>query len=225
MHQHAAHGRRHRDLLGARVVDAHGQHQPAEQRRRDIVDVHRPAGDGLAVHRELEQLELAERLLQQRIRRDHGRDRRGGRAAEAGTQRNAFLDRDLDPEGQRQRRGHGHQRHAGGVLLRLQRQVRLAAGDGRDPDPGLRHLPRLDAIAHCLDGVAEDVEANADVADRRGRESCNDAAAHVLSPAAVRSARPGRRPGAAGRRTRRPPSPPGRRQVPGRSVDSRHSVP
>ena len=55
MHQHAADGLGHRDLLDERIVDADGQHQPAEQRRRDVVDVHRAAGHGLALHRELEQ--------------------------------------------------------------------------------------------------------------------------------------------------------------------------
>ena len=56
MHEHAAHARGHRNLLHARIVDAHRQHQPAEQRRRDVVRMHRAAGDRLALHREAQQL-------------------------------------------------------------------------------------------------------------------------------------------------------------------------
>ena len=41
------------------MIDADGEHQPAEQRGRDVVDVQRAARHLLALHRELEQLELA----------------------------------------------------------------------------------------------------------------------------------------------------------------------
>ncbi len=48
MHEHAAHARRHRNLLDVRIVDADRQHQAAVQRRRNVVDVHRAARDRLA---------------------------------------------------------------------------------------------------------------------------------------------------------------------------------
>jgi hypothetical protein len=45
-----------------RIVDADREHEAAEQRRRDVVHVHRAARDRLALHRELEQLSSVERL-------------------------------------------------------------------------------------------------------------------------------------------------------------------
>ena len=46
------------------------QHQPAVERRRDVVDVRRAARDLLALHRELQQAQVVERLVEQRVGRD-----------------------------------------------------------------------------------------------------------------------------------------------------------
>ena len=59
MHDDGAHRSGHGNLLDARLIDTHGEYQATVQRRRDVIDVHRAAGDGLALHGELEQFELS----------------------------------------------------------------------------------------------------------------------------------------------------------------------
>ena len=63
-------------------------------------------------------------------------------------------------------------RHAGRVALRLARQVDDRAGDGADGDARPGVATRGHAIADRLEAVAEDVEADCDVADAGGRECC-----------------------------------------------------
>ena len=88
------------------MIDAHGEHQPAEQARRDIVDVGGAARDDLALHGELQQLQARHGLLEQRVGGDHGRHRGGGRTAHTGSERNALLDVEFEPEVQTERRVH-----------------------------------------------------------------------------------------------------------------------
>ena len=92
MHQHAAHRLRHGDLLDARMIDADGEHQAAEQARRDVVDMHCAARDNLALDRVLQQLQPGQGIGEQCIGRDHSGNRRGGRSAHARGQRNALVD-------------------------------------------------------------------------------------------------------------------------------------
>ena len=76
MHDHRTDRGWHRDLLHPWMVDADREHQAAVQRRRNVVHVHGTAGDRLALHRVLQQLQLRARLREQRIGGHHRRDRR-----------------------------------------------------------------------------------------------------------------------------------------------------
>ncbi len=103
MHQHGANAGRHRNLLHARMINAHGEHQAAEQTGRNVVDMQRAGRDLLALHGELQQLDLRQRLGQQRIGSNHRSHRRGRRTAEATAERNALVNRGREAEARIQR--------------------------------------------------------------------------------------------------------------------------
>ena len=142
-HEHGAHGRRHRDLLDVRIVDADRQHQAAVERRRDVVDVRRAARDqSRPASRTCSRRRLSSGSIEQRVGRDDGRDRGRRRAAQARAERNAFLDGQLEAEVETERLRHGGHRHAGRVPLELERQVRDDAGDRGDADAAGRRCAR-----------------------------------------------------------------------------------
>ncbi len=92
----------------------------------------------------------------------------------------------------------------------------------RTPGSSVRRKPH--PIAHRLDRVAQYVEADADVGNGGWRES-GHVGWHGTPPAvSPKDARRDTPIGAAGRRTRRRPSPPGRRRDPARSADCRSSA-
>ena len=164
--QPAGHGQRDHPVLRR-------QHHAAEQHRRDVVAVQAAAGHGLALQRERIQRVARERFIEERIRGDQRGDAGRRRTAQAGAQRNAFLQFDLEPVRQRQRFAQRDQGAAGGVAFGIERQ-RVGAYD-RAADRGDAHFGRVDAaddgdIARTIDGVTEQIEADADVADARGRE-------------------------------------------------------
>lgn len=146
------------------------EHQAPEQRGGDVVGVGRAAGDGLALHREAEQALGGEGPIEQGVGGDDRGDGRAGAAAEAGRERDALAHPGLEAEGQPELAAHGDEGHAGGVALGLERQGRLGALDAGDAHDRLVEAPHRDAIAEGADGVAEHVEADGDVADRRGGE-------------------------------------------------------
>ena len=81
---------------------------------------------------------------------------------------------------------HGEHRHAGCVFLRGERQVLDRAGDGADRDAGFGPARGSHLVTERSDRVAENVEADADVADaRRGKRGGGPArgiAGHNLAP-------------------------------------------
>ena len=171
MHEDRPDPVRHWDLFYTGLVDADGEHQAAEQARTDVVDVQRARRHGLALHRELEQLDLAERFFQQRVGGDHRGDGRGRRTPEPGAERNPLVDRGGEPEARVQRLLHGEQRAPRGVLLRIARDV----GDdaSRAGDDHTRRVRALDGdrVTEHVDREAQDVEADGDVRRRGRRES------------------------------------------------------
>ena len=92
MRENAAQRRGNGNLLHARMIDAHGEGQAAEQAGRDIVDVRGTAGDDFALHRILEQLQARQRSVQQGVRGHHRRHRGRRRSAQTRTERDAFFD-------------------------------------------------------------------------------------------------------------------------------------
>ncbi len=172
MDDHRADGRGHRNLLDARVVDAHREHEPAEQRGRNVVDVHRAARDRLAVHGEFAATRSASAALPAARwpppprRRPRQPTPRGRWRAECPCPAPA-----RNPNSRAQRLVHRDQRAPGGVTGSLARQIRHHAADGRDASPLV--LPRVAPARTIADGVdreAEDVETDGDIADRGWRK-------------------------------------------------------
>jgi len=183
VHDHGADRAGHRNLLHARVIDADREHEPAEQGRRDVVGVPCTACHRLPGHGELEQLEAAHGLRQQRVRRNHRADRGSGRAPEPGADRDALVDLQAEAEGGTHRFLQRKQRTTCGVVAHLMRQ--LSPAHGVDLDTG-RGTPRHgDAIAERVDRKTENVEADRDIADRgggKGRSALPGRAAHSRAP-------------------------------------------
>ncbi len=172
MHEHTAHRRGNGNLLHARMIDAHGQHQAAEQARRDVIEVRRAAGDDLPLHGELEQLQARHGLLEQCVGGHHGRHGGCRRAAHAGRQRDALFDVYLEAiselrgphasPGPRARRCCSAARPKISSATPLMERIRTTGSSiRRTPHP----------IAHRLYRMAQDVEADADVGDGGWRES------------------------------------------------------
>src|SRR5690606_2732303 len=111
------------------------------------------------------------------------------RAAQPGAERDALVQRHGEAERQRQRFAKRDQRAARGVALGLQRQL---------PDPGDIALDGLDAhhglvdpahrghVARAFDGMPEQVETDADIADACGRERARGCT-HACTPRPVLS--------------------------------------
>ena len=143
----------------------------------------------IAVQREAVQGLARQRRVEQGIGRDQGGHARGRRAAEARTQRNPLVQREREPERQVERIAQGEQGAAGGVARGLQREL-LDAGDVA-VDRIDAHGGRVDAahrgdVAGAIDRMAEEVEADPDIADAGGRE-CADCSAHAWTPTPVLS--------------------------------------
>jgi len=195
MHQQAVpvrrHRHRHQPLQG-------GQHQSAEEHRPEVVAMAAAAGHGLAVERMQVQLVPAQRCIQQRIGRDQRGHARGRRAAHAGTERDALVDLDLEPERQRQCLPQRDQRRAGGVDRRVSGQVHGGTADRRDADFRGVDAAHRHRVADTGHGIAEQVEPDRHVRHRgRGEGArlvpaggglhCLPAHSRVPSPAATRS--------------------------------------
>src|SRR6266480_876607 len=163
---HGADPGRHRDVLHARVIDADGEHQPAVQRGGDVVHVTRTARHRLSGHGELQQLEWAACLRQQRIRRHHGADRRGRRAPQTRAERNPLVDLQREPEPRAPRLLHRQQRAPGGVVARLPGQLPGDAAHRVDGHSRCGAPPHRHAIPERIHRKSQDVEADGDVAHR-----------------------------------------------------------
>ena len=126
--------RRDRDLLHARMIDAHGEHQSAEQAGRDIVEVRGAARDDLALHGELQQLQARHRLLAAaRWRRPRPPRRRRPNRPYRKPSGMPFSMSSSNPKFSAERRMHRLHGAAGRVVLRLDRQIVPAdAADGAD---------------------------------------------------------------------------------------------
>ena len=219
-----------------------GDDETAEQLRAHVVAVPPAGGRGLAFEgMGVERLPL-ERRVDQLVGGDQRRDRRGGRSAEPGAQRDALVDLHLEAESQPQSVAQREQRAAGRVARRVLRQLGRAAADRRDADRTLVHAAHRHLVARSGETLAQDVEADGDVADRGRGEGGGLIPAHPPDPRAgsarasgvVRgAARTGRtrpiipaprarpRPGG-DRRTRPPRSPPARPPAP--RADCGHSA-
>ena len=137
-------------------------------------------------------------LFQQRIRRDHRAHRGGGRAAEAGAERNALVDLHLEAESRAAALPAAPCSARPAVFFSgSSGRSPATPRDGADDDARLLAARHRDAIAQRIDRKAEDVESDGDVADRSRRER----GGAMLITAALRD----RPPGAADRRTRRRP--------------------
>ena len=163
---------RHGDLLDARMVDADGEHQTAEQRRRDVVDMHasrlrppRPASRTSAARA------ARAGAAQQCVGGHHRGHRRGRRAAQPRAERDALVDLDLEAEVRASA--------APASASSARPAVLSAASRGSSPatprTAWIAHARRAAAhhrhpVAERLDREAEDVEADRDVADRGRRE-------------------------------------------------------
>jgi len=95
------------------------------------------------------------------------------RAAEAGVERDAFG----QAEGKAGVRGEAlaqrHQRTPSGIAFGFQRQVQGPgdiACDGIDADDGFGNLVHCGEIARAVDGVAQEVKPDPDIADTGGGE-------------------------------------------------------
>ena len=186
MHHHRVQPGRH---LQAQRAAVGGQGHAAQQHRCDVVAMAAAAGHRLAGQGEVVQRLARQGGIEQGVGRDQGGDAGGGRAAQPGAQPNALVQREREAERQRQPLAQGDQRRAGGVAGRFQRQPGDAghlAVDGLDA-----HFGRVDAahggqVARPVDGVSQQVEAHADVADA-GRRECSDRHAHACTPTPVLS--------------------------------------
>src|SRR5690606_29684995 len=127
-----------------------------------------------ALHRELEQAQLVERLAQQRVRGDDACDSRSGGTAQTGPERDALLDRELDAEVELELAHHAENRHAGRVALGFLRQLRARARNAGDMNLAIGYSARRDAIADRLKAVAEHIEPDRDIADARRCKRCRD---------------------------------------------------
>ena len=88
-------------------------------------------------------------------------------------ERNAFFDLDLETVIELERGVHRLHRAAGGIVLRVDRQIAGDAADRADPHHRLIDPPESHPIAHGLDRVAQNIEADTHVGDGGGRESGN----------------------------------------------------
>ena len=119
---------------------------------------------------ELQQLELAAGAWQQRVCGDHGGNRRGGRAPEAGTQRDAFFDAHVKAKRQIEGLLHGHHRASRGIAFGVARQVDAGAGDAGDRHAALGGARDRYLVAECIDGKSKNVEADRHIAGRGRRK-------------------------------------------------------
>ena len=156
------------------------------------------AGDGfLRVEAGLDQLDLAQRISQQRVHRHRAGHGRGRAAALAAGERQSLAHRESDAAAARERCAGPVEHHAGrepaGVPPRLTRQLGVPRVE--DPDSRLREPLRPDRVTVAGDREPEDVEAGPDVPDASRRER-RDGSAHAparrrmsfSTPAAVTSA-------------------------------------
>ena len=169
VHQHAVPGAGHLDFHHA---FGRGQHQSAQQHRPDVVTVTRTTGGGLALQRKGIQGLARQGLVEQGICRHQCRHATGSRAAHARTQRYALFDLDREAEWQLERRPQRDQRTPGGIALGFQRQVQFKPTNGADAHHGLVEPFHHNPITRPFDGVTEQVETDAGVADAGGGEGC-----------------------------------------------------
>ncbi len=146
------------------MIDADRENQATEQGGRDVIHMQRTARHLLALHGELQKFQLAARLRQQRVGRDHRAHGGGRRAAQPRAQRNALLDLHLEAEARIQGLLHRHQGAAGRIALRLQRQLFGYPADRRNAHARLAAATHGDAIAEGAHRHAQDVESNCNIA-------------------------------------------------------------
>ena len=200
MHEHGADALGHRNLLHARMVDAHGEHEAAEQAGRDVVDVQRAARHLLALHRELQQLELRAAAC----RAAHWP--RPPRPPPTRPSRRARSRAECPCRCPCRNRNPGFS--ASCIASSARPAVFFSGSRGRSfttpaeplmTTPGLRRALDGDPIAERIHREAEDVEADGDVAAEAGANAVAWSASRSQARSEIRAT------GAAGRRTRRPP--------------------
>ena len=132
----------------------------------DVVAVLGSARRGLSDERAAVEHVHRRRPLQQRARRQQGRDAGGGRSSHSRPQWDPLLDAQGEAVGEPEAVPQRQERPAGGVPLRLQRQ---SAHHPLDPEDA--HLRRIDVldrdpVDRTHDGVTEHVESHTDIAHR-----------------------------------------------------------
>jgi hypothetical protein len=179
MHQQRVQSLRH---WQAHKTIMRGQHQAAEQARRDVVAVTPATRGKFTFERVRIQVVERQRCIEQRVRGDqrgHGRCRR---STHAGTQRNTLLDLQRDAElridGGQQRRDGARRR----VLLDLARQFDRQAADGIDAHAAIGASRGGHPIARSFERVPDQVEADRAVADAGRRKRDGTSATHTRAP-------------------------------------------
>jgi hypothetical protein len=162
---------RHGDSIEVERVDGADQEYSAEQRGSDVVDVS-PGESLLGGERRLEQIELAQRAAEERVRRDRTGDSRRRASALTAREGQAFRDAENNAApriaGATEDFGRGDRR---GIASCLERKVMVSRA--LDANAGAVAEARFDSVAQARDGASEDVEAGAEVANPSRREGAN----------------------------------------------------
>ena len=164
-----------------------------------LSDVQRTARHAARPHGEPQQLEHTCRLIEERIRRDHRRDRRSRRATEAGAERDPLVDLHLEAELEPERADH-----------RRARRARRCCAPDRAADRLRRRSTRCITTPRAARRTAVTRSPSASTAKPRmskpmatlPTEAGAKAVARRAAPS-LKGASPGRRPGAADPQTRR----------------------
>jgi len=166
----------------AKRVVVRAENEAAGRNRPDVVAMSAAAGHRFAGQRERIQRFPRQRFGQQCVRRDQGRDAGCRRSAHARAQRDALVEFDLEAVAEAERAPQFHDRHAGGIAVRLHRQVDRRAADRADAHHGFVDAAHRGAIARSRETVAEDVETDRHVADTGRRERDDAFLTHTRAP-------------------------------------------